>query len=132
MTVADIMTSPPICVRRRTRASTAIARMRRADVRHLAVVDGGQRLLGILSDRDLLRVPDAARLTVGKLMTIEVLTVRPETHAHEASGMLLDRKIGALPVVDDDGRVLGMVTETDYLRVAHGALRGGLLLGTRD
>ena len=123
MTVADLMTAPAIVVRSDITARTALARMRRADVRHLAVTDAHERLVGVLSDRDLVRVTPPGK-KVRALMTADVLTVRPETLAREASALLLDNKIGALPVVDGEGRVIGMVTETDFVRVAHQALGG--------
>jgi CBS domain-containing protein len=124
MTVADLMTSPVLVVRVDATARAALLRMRRADVRHLAVTDADLRLVGVLSDRDLVRVSPPGR-RVRALMTGDVLTVRPETLAREASALLLDHKIGALPVVDEEGRVVGMITETDFVRVAHQALGGG-------
>jgi CBS domain-containing membrane protein len=120
MTVADLMTTPPLVVRPSATTAWARTRMRRADVRHLAVVDARGQLAGILSDRDLAR----PGRTVADVMTSSPLSVRPETRASEASALLLDHKIGALPVVDEEGRVVGIVTETDFLRLAHQALGG--------
>jgi CBS domain-containing protein len=56
-------------------------------------------------------------------MTAPCLSVPPERPAHEAIGILIRRKIGELPVVDGAGRLVGMITETDFLAVAHEALR---------
>jgi len=50
--------------------------------------------------------------------------VRGETPAYRAAELMIDRKIGSLPVVGDDGVMIGIVTETDFLAVAHKALHG--------
>jgi CBS domain-containing protein len=127
LAVAELMTPSPIHVRPGASVDQALSQMGEADVRHLPVVDAAGRLVGIVSDRDLLRViskPGGGQLKMQDVMTRDVLTVRPTTLAREASGLLLDHKIGGLPVIDDDGRLVGMVTETDFLRVAHQALGG--------
>jgi len=56
-----------------------------------------------------------AKVTVGEVMTRSVITVRPDLDAHDAAQIMLDHKIGALPVIDE-GRLIGIVTETDLLR----------------
>lgn len=122
LSVAGLMTPSPLCVRRTVTVRMALARMRRADVRHLPVVDTHGRLVGFLSDCDLLRADGDRK--VSEVMTTDVLTVRPTTLAREVSALLLDRKIGAVPVADDAGQVVGIVTETDFLRIAHDALGG--------
>jgi CBS domain-containing protein len=55
-------------------------------------------------------------------MTHDPVTVRAEASAHVAAQIMLDRKIGSLPVVADDGRLIGLVTQTDFLDVARRAL----------
>src|SRR5262249_27436548 len=86
-------------------------------------------LLGIVTDRDIrLNLPSQAtslsvwemnylltRLTVGAVMTSSVITVGPDRDARDAAQLMLDHRIGALPVVDS-GRPIGIVTETDLLR----------------
>jgi CBS domain-containing protein len=57
-------------------------------------------------------------------MTRDVTTVRPDTPASDAATILLERKIGSLPVVNSDGQPIGIVTETDFLQVARRALLG--------
>lgn len=114
-----------------TPAATAWNIMRTRRIRHLPVVDGERRLIGILSERDLrgviLRVlhevpPDGieaalARMPVNEVMTWGVLTVGPETDVREAAGILAQRNVGALPVVER-GRVIGMLTATDVIAAA--------------
>jgi CBS domain-containing protein len=97
-------------------------------IRHLLVKDGG-RLAGIVTDRDIrLNLPSPAtslsvweinyllaRMTVGSVMTAKVITVDSGRDAVEAARIMLDHKIGALPVVDA-GTLVGILTETDILR----------------
>jgi acetoin utilization protein AcuB len=97
-------------------------------IRHLPVTEGG-RLIGFVTDRDIrLNLPSPAtslsiweinylmaRLTVESVMTKAVITITPERDATAAAQIMLDHKIGALPVVDR-GMVVGIVTETDMLR----------------
>lgn len=129
------MTSPVITIRKSENLTNAADEMRLADVRHLAVVDAKGRVVGMLSNRDLDRArgrPDATTAQVADVMTDEVLTVKPESHACEASAILLDHKIGALPVVDDAGLPVGIISETDFLRVAHVSLGGDRLSDDDD
>lgn len=125
--VADIMTTSAITVLETVMVSDAERTMSERDIRHLPVVDRNGRLIGILSDRDVLRTFEKSRdkaVAVADVMTEDVLTVRPETRACEATALMLDRKIGALPVVDPEMHVVGVVTETDFLRFAHNILGG--------
>jgi CBS domain-containing protein len=100
-------------------------------VRHMPVLDAG-RVVGVLSHRDLL----AASLTkaldfdqvsrrsflrsveVREVMAKDVVTVPPETPLADAARILIERKIGCLPVVGPAGALLGLVTETDLLSAA--------------
>jgi len=98
-------------------------------IRHLVVTSDGGELLGIVTDRDIrLNLPSQAtslsdwemnylltRPTVEKVMTTSVITVGPDRSARDAAELMLDHRIGALPVVDG-GRLIGIVTETDLLR----------------
>jgi acetoin utilization protein AcuB len=98
-------------------------------IRHLVVTNDSGELLGIVTDRDIrLNLPSQAtslsvwemnylltRLTVGTVMTASVITVGPDREGRDAAQLMLDHRIGALPVVDG-GRPIGIVTETDLLR----------------
>jgi len=128
MKVGDIMTTPAITVELDLPVLEARQLMATHRMRHLPVTDGG-RLMGIITDRDIrLNLPSPAtslsvweinflmaRLTVGSVMTKTVITVEAERDVAEAGRIMLDHKIGALPVVDR-GAVVGIVTETDMLR----------------
>jgi acetoin utilization protein AcuB len=128
MKVGEIMTTPAITVELDTPVLEARQLMATHHIRHLPVTDGG-RLMGIITDRDIrLNLPSPAtslsvweinflmaRLTVGSVMTKAVITVESERDVAEAGRIMLDHKIGALPVVER-GVVVGIVTETDMLR----------------
>ena len=128
MHVRDLMTTSPITVSPETPVLEARQLMVEKRIRHLLVANG-PKLVGIITDRDIrLNLPSPAtslsvweinyllaRLTVASTMTKNVVTVGPRQQAREAAQLMLDRRIGALPVVDGDGLV-GIITETDLLR----------------
>jgi CBS domain-containing protein len=105
-------------------------------IRHLVVVDDA-RVVGIVTDRDIrLNLPSPAtslsvwelnyllsRLTVGGVMSAAVIVVDPDRPIAEAARLMLDHKIGALPVVDE-GRLIGIITESDFVRAMAGVARG--------
>jgi acetoin utilization protein AcuB len=118
LTVRDIMATNLVIVGPAETARGAYKLMRDRRIRHLPVVAGG-RLVGVLSDRDLRPVllsPSLARARVAELMSEELTTVPPESAVEEAASLLVMKKIGCLPVLDD-GRLVGIVTETDLLAV---------------
>ncbi len=140
MQVRDLMTRDPITVPPGTSITEARALMARERIRHLLVAEGG-RLLGIVTDRDIrLNLPSPAtslsvweinyllqRLTVGEVMTRTLITVDPDRPVAEAARLMLEHKIGALPVLDG-GRIAGILTETDLVRAfALSAARGAAL-----
>lgn len=110
------------------RANAALYTMKKKGIRHLLVTDSS-KLLGIVTDRDfrLVRPSPATSLSiyevhyllekmkVKEIMTKKVVTVAPETPIADAARLLLNRRIGALPVVKD-AKVVGIITETDIIR----------------
>jgi len=119
------MTRAVVTIRRDTTATTAWALMKVRRFRHLPVVDDRGRIVGIVSDRDLTRVPftptDSGRavptgMPVERIMTAAVISVRPDDDITEAARLMWEHKIGALPVVDN-GRLVGILTEIDLLRM---------------
>src|SRR5215471_16080701 len=101
--VRDWMTRQPATVTPDCSMGAAITQMRRAGVRHLLVMDA-DRLVGIVSHRDRSRIPmgPAARSwekhPVRRIMTDDPVTVAPEMLVADAARVLLERKIGCLPV----------------------------------
>jgi acetoin utilization protein AcuB len=128
MNVSDLMTTSPITVSPETPVLDARQLMLEKRIRHLLVADGS-KLVGIVTDRDIrLNLPSPAtslsvweinyllaRMTVASAMTKSVVTIGPRHQARDAAQMMLDHRIGALPVVDS-GRLAGIITETDLLR----------------
>ena len=128
MRVSDLMTPKPITVGPETPMLEARQRMLEERIRHLVVVDDA-RVVGIVTDRDIrLNLPSPAtslsvweinfllaRLTVGAVMTSSVIVIEPDRAIAEAARIIIDHKIGALPVVDR-GQLVGIITESDFLR----------------
>jgi CBS domain-containing protein len=101
-------------------AHSADLKMRYADVRHLPILDRKHDLVGIVSHEDVLRARCSRRKgrpLVKDIMSRRLRTVREGSSAKDAADVMLRHKIGALPVVGADGRLLGILTETDFLRV---------------
>jgi acetoin utilization protein AcuB len=119
-TVARLMTYAPLgTVGLLERVDVAQALMRAYQIRHLLVMRGA-RLIGVLSERDILEVlrsslEPASAILVGEIMTSAIATTTPEDEAAEAASTLIDRNIGALPVVRR-GRVIGILCKSDLLR----------------
>jgi CBS domain-containing protein len=101
--------------------------MKMANIRHLPVVGERNRLVGIVSDRDVLRALGVRRKgapTMKSIMTRAVRTVAEDAPAAEAVAILIESKIGCLPVEGEDGQLVGLITETDFLRIAERVLSG--------
>ncbi|OGK95835.1 MAG: hypothetical protein A3I14_06695 [Candidatus Rokubacteria bacterium RIFCSPLOWO2_02_FULL_73_56] len=129
MRVQDIMTISCITAPPQMPVLEARQMMLEKRIRHLLVTDG-TKLVGIVTDRDIrLNLPSPAtslsvweinyllaRMTVSNVMSKNVVSVSPSQDAREAAQLMLDRKIGALPVVSDGQQLVGIITETDLLR----------------
>jgi CBS domain-containing protein len=129
-TVADVMTPWPITVTPERGISAAIAIMARHHVRHLPVVDATSTLVGILSERDVREaIGDPVEYVaihpnlvtteprVRDVMSTPVRTVQPEVPLAELARELATHRIGAMPVIDGFGTLLGIVSYVDALRV---------------
>jgi len=131
--VRDLMQRRVVRISADERLATAEDIMTLGSVRHLPVVRGGL-LVGIVSERDLLRASLSSlsgfdrherraflqSVEVRRVMSSPAVTTTPETPLRHAAALLAERKIGCLPVVDLDGRLVGLVTETDLLRCLAG------------
>ena len=137
MLVKHRMTADPVSVAPHDTLADALRLTRERRIRHLPVVEGGV-LVGILSDRDLrsampspLEAGDAAaaervgRTPVSGVMTAEVITAGPYDSVEDAAKLLCRHRIGALPVVDAHGGLLGMISETDVLTAFAEVLSAG-------
>jgi CBS domain-containing protein len=125
--VADFMTKDLVTVREADDLALAESLLRLGGIRHLPVVRDG-KLVGILTQRDVLRSglsgkPSARDVAVSEVMTREPTTVRPGLGLAQAARIMLERKFGCLPVCEDDGTLVGIVTEADFVRFAADVVR---------
>ena len=139
MFVRDRMSSPPVTIAADTPLQVALNLMHEHRFRRLPVVDEKGRLVGIVSERDLLYAspPPATLLSglelnhflterrVDEIMTRNVLTATPDTFVEDAARLMVDNKVGGLPVVDADNQVVGVITETDVFRAFIELYRAG-------
>lgn len=112
MKTAALMTRHVVVVTPSVTVGAAADLMRRFRVRHLPVLESG-RLAGVLSDRDLLR-HDAAS-SCGEVMTPSPITCSPAAPISRIARLMLDNKIDSVPVVDEAGGLVGLVTSADLL-----------------
>lgn len=123
LTVADIMSRHVHTAKTSDQLRHVKSLMRMLGIRHLPVVDQHDRLVGLFSDRDIAyawsRGPDTQ---VEAFMSRNTECAFAETTARCGAAIMIRQKIDSLPVVDDNRRVIGIVTATDFLEVAHRAL----------
>ncbi|MBC8504379.1 MAG: CBS domain-containing protein [Anaerolineales bacterium] len=129
MLVGDRMSHPVITISADLPIIEAVNLMRREHIRRTPVIKDG-KLVGIVSDQDLLNASPSpatslsiwemnyllSKITVEDVMTSEVLTIETDCPIEEAARIMVDNKIGGLPVMKDD-RVVGVITETDIFKV---------------
>jgi acetoin utilization protein AcuB len=117
MRVGKIMIKDPITVPVDISVHTAIKLLQNHNIRHLPVLED-DKLVGWLSSRDLYQVMLAAmieKITVGDIMNRSPLTVTPDTDIVEAAHLMRNHKIGGVPVINDSGRLVGVLTVIDLL-----------------
>jgi acetoin utilization protein AcuB len=130
MNAAEIMTENPRTMLSTSPLAAAIDALHSLQVRHLPIIDERGHLIGMLSDRDLgplmktfiegaevdgMAVPPSDRV-VADYMTGAVVSVEPEASMAEIIQLMLDERIGAVPVIDDDENVVGIISYVDILR----------------
>ncbi len=114
MLVANRMSKNPQTASPRDTLAEAEAKMHAGNFRHLPVVADG-KLVGMLSDHDIRQHQGHLKDTrVTGALTENPITVTPDTSLEEAAEILLERKIGGLPVVANE-KLVGMITTTDIL-----------------
>lgn len=130
MLVGERMSHPVITISPKTPMQEAHKLMRDEKIRRLPVVGDRGKLIGIISESDLLHAAPSdatslsvwemnymlSKVTVEKIMTRDVITTHTDTPLEEAARNMVDNKIGGLPVVKD-GEVVGIITETDLFKV---------------
>jgi|SRR6185436_13608366 len=130
LTAHDVMTENPTTIPMTAAIGDAVRMLHSLDVRHLPVVDEDGALVGMVSDRDLkgLSFPEmvgveyvgavqtALDAPISRIMSSDVVSVDVETDVCEIIELMLDFKIGAVPVVDSDETLVGIVSYVDLLR----------------
>lgn len=128
---ADIMSVEPITLRPTDSLKTAKEVMHAKRIRHLPVISAMGILVGLLSQRNLLQatvsffadIPESERdqietaICVSEIMSTNVLSVPPDMPLEKAGAMLLERKFGCLPVLEN-GKLLGILTESDFVKLS--------------
>ncbi len=147
MLVKDWMTKDPITITDDTSMMKAIHLMKQNRFRRLPVMHEG-RLVGIVSDRDLKEASPSkattldvhelyyllAELLVKDIMTRDPITVHPDDTVEHAAQLMLENTISGLPVVDEKGNVVGIITQSDVFRAfmhITGILQGGVQFALR-
>jgi len=134
--VHDLMTKNVITLFEEETIPLASELLELRRIRHLPVVDEGGHLVGLVTHRDILRAQASCLGEAGSgpggptydvpvraIMTREVWTVRPETTAVEAAALLRKHAFSCLPVVVDHHKLVGILTEADFLDFALAVLR---------
>jgi CBS domain-containing protein len=112
--VEEVMTEPVVAVQPDLPAEEVARQLARRRIGAVPVVDRAMHVVGIVAESDLLNSGGPGG-TARDAMTTPVVTVSAGTTAAEARALLLARDIGRLPVVDGDGRLLGIVSRRDLL-----------------
>lgn len=125
MIVSDVMTTALVTGAPGDLVNEVLYEMKLASIRHLPVIGEEGRLVGIVSDRDVLLslgLNQTQNVYLRDIMTKAVQTIGDGEDAKQALSLMLEKKIGCLPVVGSKGQLIGVVTETDFLQVAHSLL----------
>ena len=139
MLVRERMTTPAVTITPETPFQEALKLMRDKKFRRLPVVDSAGKIVGIVSERDMLHAsPSPAtslsvwevnyllwKLKISDIMTHNVLTINQDMPIEDAASLMVTHKIGGVPVVDNGGKVVGVITETDIFKAFVEMLGGG-------
>lgn len=129
MRVRDIMTTPVFAVGMADNLKVVDEVMQWKNVRHVPVVDESGHLMGLITHRDLLKacvsslaeIPQREQdellrsIPAREIMRPDIVTCEPGANAADVGRLMLDRKIGCLPVVEN-GKLAGILTEADFVR----------------
>lgn len=130
MLVREWMTADPIVMDENTSIMKATQLMKEHKIHRIPIVKNG-RLVGIVSDRDIKEAAPSkatsldvhelyyllSEIKVKDIMTKDPITLRPNDSVERAAVIMLENTISGLPVVDDEGKVVGMITQTDIFKV---------------
>ena len=126
-TIQEAMTSNPTTIESSTSAQEAARTMGSENVGSLPIVDG-DRLVGVVTDRDLaIRVLAEGKdggTTVGEIASTDVVTIDPQQSLEEAARLMAEHQLRRLPVVEEDGKLVGILAQADLAQLGHDALTG--------
>jgi len=139
MKVKDLMHTHIVTLHSSDALNVAEDIMSMGRIRHLPVLDGGNRVVGIVTQRDLYKASISSVLGIDRtreqewlgkvkvrdMMTTTVTMIGAEAGVVEAVDKMVTEKIGCLPVVDEQGKLMGLLTETDCLRCFRDLLKAG-------
>ena len=129
-TVQEAMTSNPTAITPNTTVQEAARLMKSDDVGALPIVEDG-RLTCVITDRDLAirGVADGLDSTtsVRELASKDVVTIDPQQSLEEAARLMAEHQIRRLPVVEEDGRLVGMLAQADVAAAGHDTLTGDVV-----
>jgi acetoin utilization protein AcuB len=121
----QIMTSQLITVFLHTTIQEVLRLFSKNQIRHIPVVDETNKLLGIASERDILRwlaesehpKEHSMQIPIQEVMHKKVLTIRPEAKVPEIARVMVEEKIGCMPVLNEENKLIGLVTRGDVLNL---------------
>ena len=137
MLVGELMTPSPITITPEVSVPDALNLMHEKAIRRLPVVDAHGKLVGIVSEKDLLYASPSpatslsiweirellSKIKVESVMKRKIFTATEDTPAEEAARLMSDNKIGSLPVLHE-GKLVGVITDTDLFKAFLGMLGG--------
>ena len=119
--VADVMSWPVTTLSPESSIADADALFRGCGFRHVPVADAAGRIVGVVSDRDVLRATDTGT-TIGGVMTRPPITATPHMPIRDAIRLIIFHRFNCLPVIDGGGKVCGIVTTTDLLAALYAVM----------
>lgn len=148
MLIRDWMAKDVITVSPDTSMMKASKALKAHDISRVPVVDHSGRVVGIVSDRDIKEASPSkattldvhelyyllAEIKVKDIMTVDPLVTSPTNTVENAAMMMIEKDFGGLPVVDDDGKLVGIITVSDIFNVLisiTGVRQGGVQFGIR-
>lgn len=119
MLVSDRMSKPAVTIRTDTDYKAALKMMESNSLHHLPVLDADGKLVGMAAERDLLIAATRflqSNVDVGDVMHRGIVTATPGMRLAEAAKLMARERIGGLPVINNAGALVGIITEADILR----------------
>ena len=125
--IQEAMTTDPKTVASSTTVQDAAKTLKSEDVGSLPIIDG-DRLVGVVTDRDIaIRVVAEGRgpeTTVGEIASKDVVTIDPQQSIEEAARLMAEHQVRRLPVVEEDGKLVGILAQADVAQSGHDTLTG--------